>query len=164
MAEASIKRLIIARFLENLKRVAPANPQPGEPYLRKVERVTDLTVAAAVTPSVQMAVSDESVVSEDFQGWELEFLIAIKINISSNAKDAEGDPRRYDEADELVQQVQAVIENDLQLKGPDEALATMLEYQGEQPFTNEVNAPLGGSIVFYKVKYRRYRGAPDRRY
>ena len=160
MAEKSIKQLIIARFDELLSKVATDQLAGAPPHARQVTRSTSPSVLAAVTPSIQYSVSDEELVEEDFQGYELQFDIAIKLNLATNR-----DP--YDACDEVAAVVQKRVESDLQLHdagGGGAALCNYLQYLGENPFTNEVLGPLAGTVLFYRVRYRRYRARPDLKY
>ena len=159
----SIKQLIVARFHEILSKVATEQLPGGPPHARAVTRSTAPSVMAAVVPSIQYSISDESLGSgdgEDFQGYEIEFDIAIKLNLAK-VRDA------YDACDELAAVVQARVESDLQLRsdgGGGSALCNWVKYVGENPFTNEVNGPLAGTVLFYRVAYRRQRGRPDLKY
>ena len=83
--------------------------------------------------------------------------MAIKLNIAK-ARDP------YDACDELAAVVQKEIENDPQLKGGGESLCNWIHYLGENPFTNDVTGPIAGTVLFYRVEYRRARGRPDLNY
>lgn len=147
---SSIKRQWIARLL------ALAGELETAGTFRRVARTTDLFVQAQKLPELQIVIGAESPApeGEDFQGYELEVPVDLKICADPGKRDM------YDRCDELVEAVQAKIESDAQLA----TLVNLLVYEGEQPFTNEVNQPLAGSILFYRVKYRRQRARPEIKY
>lgn len=159
MADKSRKQLIVAALDANLQRIATVQLAGGPPHARKVSRSTSPSVIAAVTPSIQYSISDESLAEggEDFSGYVIQFDVAIKLNLAK-VRDA------YDACDELAAIVQKEIESDPQLKGGGESLCNWIQYLGENPFTNDVNGPLAGTVLFYRVEYRRARGRPDMNY
>jgi hypothetical protein len=111
-----------------------------------------------ITPALSLTIGPEDVVDEDNQGYVIEFPCFWKLTLGKTTKDAGTNP--YDGADLIEQQVQARIEQDTQLAG----LIVWLKYEGNLPFTNEVNSDKGGTLLTYTYRYRRARNDPAGRY
>jgi hypothetical protein len=147
----SIKKQIITRVLELLG----ALKSDGESQVREVERKRDLFLQAAKYPAVHVIDGAEipGEAEEDNIGYTLEFPLVIKVMVEDQR-----DP--YSATDELVPFIQKIIESDTQLSG----LANWVRFEGETPFVHEINKPLAGSLVNYRIQYRRKRGEPEANY
>jgi hypothetical protein len=144
MATQTRKQAIVARIMDNLQ------PLQSEGKVRKIRRVKSINALAAVKPSLHVVIGPETVLSEDHRGFACQFPLVIDAMVASSEKDG------YDDSDALADEVKRVIELDQQLSG----LCVKVEYNGDEPYTNEVAAPEGGTFVFYNVQYRRDRGNP----
>ncbi len=142
MADLSIKQQIIARILSNLEALA-TDSATG---FRKVFRATQPVLLNPITPSLQIIINPQHLVEEDTAGYVFEFPLDLWITVA--------DPRDpYGVADALAPFVEEALENDLQLN----SLANVIRPDGDQPFTNELTAGTGGSVLLYTVQYRRKR-------
>ena len=145
----SIKKQIIARVLELL------DVLKTDAGIRDLERKRDLFLQAAKYPAIHVIDGAEipAESEEDNVGYTLEFPLVIKLMVEDQR-----DP--YGATDELVPFIQKIIESDTQLNG----LANWVRFEGEAPFVHEINKPLGGSLVNYRIQYRRKRGEPETTY
>lgn len=144
------KQRIIARLLE----LAEALKTAGD--VKELLRVTTpFLLADKNLPSLHIIIGAEDNITEEesLTGYVVEFDVLFKITVRHAT-----DP--YGAAEPLVGRLQAAIEGDIQLS----SLATKIVYQGDNPFSNEVNKPLGGNMVTYRVQYRRRRAEPDTTY
>jgi len=145
----SIKKQIGARILANLGALI----QPGD--LRAVERKSDLLAQMSVMPALHVIVNGEVMTNpeEDNRGYTMQFHVDLKIGVKDFRDRAEV-------LDDLVAKVQVIMEGDVQLGG----LANWIRYLGDEPFINEIDKPIGGTIVTYLGEYRRLRGNPSGAY
>lgn len=127
----------------------------GDTRVREVERKRDLFLQAGKYPAIHIIDGAElpAESEEDNLGYTLEFPLIIKVMVEDQR-----DP--YGATDELVPFIQKTIEADPQLNG----LVNWVRFEGEAPFVHEINKPLGGSLVNYRVQYRRKRGEPEQSY
>lgn len=146
----TIKQQIIARLLE----LAEALKTSGD--VKEVLRVTSpFLLAEKNLPSLHVMIGAEDNITEEeeLRGYVKEFDVLFKFTVRHAT-----DP--YTAAEELVGKLQVAIESDIQLSG----LATKIIYIGDNPFSNEINKPLGGNMVTYRVQYRRQRAKPETQY
>lgn len=143
------KQSIVARIFELLEALKTAGT------VRECVRVTTPFMLATVLPSIHLVIGpeDNKTEEEELRGYVCEFPVSIKVTVE-DARDP------YGKAEEIVGPIQEAIEGDPQLNG----LAVKILYQGDDPFTNELNKPVGGNMVTYLVQYRRQRAAPGTQY
>ncbi len=143
------KQSIINRIVELLEALKTAGT------VREVQRVTSPYLLTTVLPSIHIVIAGEDNLTEEeeLRGYVCEFQVMLKVTVSDSR-----DP--YGKAEEIVGPIQETIEGDLQLNG----LAVKILYLGDDPFTDEVNKPLGGNAVRYLVQYRRQRALPSTQY
>ena len=144
---ASIKSQIFTRILANFQGLLDAQ------VFASITRELDPVKSSQVMPSLMIYDGDESEVSRDTRGRTCEFPLGLKILFEAPTGLA-------DKKDELVPQIQAIMETDIQLNG----LAVVVDGGEEQPFINEIGSPVGGALLFYTVQYRRVRGDPSATY
>lgn len=142
------KQRIISRVMELLGELKTAGT------VRELERKTTPWLLASVLPSIHVVIGpeDNQTDEEELRGYVCEFIVMIKVTVEAK------DP--YAAADEIIGPIQTAIESDPQLQG----LAVKILYQGDEPFTNDVNSPKGGNMVSYLVQYRRQRANPSSQY
>jgi hypothetical protein len=150
----SIKAQIIARLLELCQPLATA-PVP----FRLIERKHTVFLIEAIKPALHLVVGQESQIGEDTRGYTKQFPAWFKIMLA-DSRDA------YGLADDAAAFIQQAIEADFtggdptSGKGQLRGLANKIQYEGEQPFTDEAIKPDGGTVVMYTVEYRTPRGDP----
>jgi hypothetical protein len=143
------KQSIINRIVELLEALKTAGT------VREVQRVTTPFLLATILPSIHLVIGPEEnkTEEEELRGYVCEFPVMIKVTVE-DARDP------YGKAEEIIGPIQSAIEADLQLSG----LAVKILYLGDDPFTNELNKPVGGNMVSYLVQYRRQRALPSTQY
>jgi hypothetical protein len=116
---------------------------------------SDLFAEANILPSCFFSVDGEAAgdVMEDNRGYNLSFIVTFKITVAQPEDKLNAEARR------LAGIVQEKIESDLTLS----ALAKWIEYLGDDPFLH-ANLTTGGTLINYRVSYRRVRGGPDQTY
>lgn len=144
------KQSIIARILELCEALKTAGD-----VKEVVRETTPFALAESNLPSLQVIVGPEDNITdeEELRGYVVEFDVMLKLTVRHASE-------LYNAVDVLVGRLQAAIEGDIQLNG----LATKIVYQGDNPFSNEINKPLGGNMVTYRVQYRRRRAQPETSY
>ena len=143
----TIKQQCVVRILELLDELVVTGT------LRKAARRSHVLFLETVLPAAHLVIGDESLIGEDHVGYTMQFPADIKLMFKTGGE-------AFAAAEELVGEVQAKIESDLQLN----ALANSITYQGDAPFTNDINAADGGTVVSYLVQYRRKRADPEGNY
>src|SRR4051812_4215655 len=116
----SIKKQIVARLLAVMEPL-----KANDPPIRGISRRRGFGPAQDALPSIELIIGEETRVSDETRGGELQFPIFIKINVG-------GGRDTYDQADTLAAVVQTEVEGDDQLSG----LCNNLTYHGETPFSN----------------------------
>jgi hypothetical protein len=143
----SIKSQIVARLQEIVK------PLLAESKFRAIARATAPAITAPIKPAIHLVIGDERRIEEDTRGYTMEFPVMYDL-IVEDARDP------YALADASVAFVQEKVESDIQLGG----LCNALIYDGELPYTNDINRPFGGTLVMYLIQYRRPRANPNALY
>jgi len=149
MAEP-IKSRIIARLLELCQ------PLKAEGKVREVKRVRTVFLLEPVKPNLHLVIGPEAVIGGkegDNRGFTMSFPAWFKI-IVADGRD------NYTLSDQMAAFIQERIEADPQLQ----ELCNIVNYEGDEPFTEKELEPAGGIVVMYEVQYRRYRAGPDRNY
>lgn len=127
--------------------------------IREIARKRTLFELAAIKPALHLVTGPEIVLEEDNRGYRLEYPVFFKLFVSE-ARNLE------DEVDRYVGLIQETVETDSQLAADNNAnaLALKVTYDGEQPFGEEILKPGGGTVVAYRIEYRRYIAEPKYNY
>jgi hypothetical protein len=145
MATLSIEQQYIARIMGLLE------PLKARQIVRELARKRTVLTLQAVTPAIHVVFGPEDDVGESNQGaYTLRKPMTLKLVVSAE-KDLD------DKTDALKAEVQRVVEADRQLGG----MVIDIAYKGDQPFTEDVTSPIGGTLLFYSIDYRRQRAKPE---
>lgn len=119
--------------------------------VRELERKKTVLALQSITPALHVVFGPEDEIGESNQGaYTLRKPLTLKLVLSETA-DLE------DKIDALKAEVQRVVEGDRQLGG----LVINIAYKGDQPFVDDVGKPVGGTLLFYTIDYRRGRARPE---
>ena len=146
---AAVKQQIIARLMQLAESLKTAGT------VREIKRATSLYLLVKTVPSLHVVIGAEDTLEgeEDARGYACEFDVFFKFTVEHGS-----DP--YGACDDLVAAAQTLLETDLQLG----QLVRWMRYRSDDPFTSDETAPRGGTVLTYRVQYRRQRGKPEAAY
>lgn len=144
----SIKRRIMDHLVERISELKN-DLDVLDPALKLVERAVNPLQESKALPSVFIYDGTEQEVERDTKGRTYNFPVILVLRLKATKLPAET-------LDTYVAAIQEKMEANIQL----DALGVVMDDASVEPFINDLDGPVIGAAISYRVQYRRKLGLP----